>query len=66
MSPFMLTLEEDLLKKHLACTRYVLNIECLLCAEHLYLGAAHVLTTEYLPHRETNVGNSSTLILQGK
>lgn len=66
MSPFMLTLEEDLLKKHLVCTQYVLNIECLLCAEHLYLGATHVLTTAYLPHRETNVGNSSTLILQGK
>lgn len=43
---------------YLVCAWYVL------CAEHLRLGAWHVLTILYLLYHETNVGSSNTLTLQ--
>lgn len=60
----MVILEEDLLKKHLVCTWYIFDLEELLCAEHLWLGAWHLLTILYLLYDETNVGSSNALTLQ--
>lgn len=60
----MVILEEDLLKKHLVRTWYILDNEHLLCAQHPRLRARHVFPTPYLPHSETNVVNNSILTLQ--